>query len=82
MRGEGKGEGERGRGEEGGGGGRGGGGRSRHLSYSYSTRFVRLHLFQLLLSSPPLSRTTEYTELQTAAFWRTFSHEGKISPGW
>ncbi len=30
---------------------------------------------------PLLGRTTEY-RVATAAFWRTFSHEGKISPGW
>jgi hypothetical protein len=28
-------------------------------------------------------KSTEYIHrVVTAAFWRTFSHEGKISPGW
>jgi hypothetical protein len=31
-----------------------------------------------------LSQTTSHRvhRVATAAFWRTFSHEGKISPGW
>ncbi len=33
-----------------------------------------------LLPYTGTAKTTEYTEVATAAFWRTFSDEGKISP--
>ncbi len=32
--------------------------------------------------SPFITFTHIVHRVATAAFWRTFSHEGKISPGW
>ncbi len=46
----------------------------------------RFYIYAKLQNWPPSLPTvqyTEHTELQpTVAFWRTFSHEGKICPGW
>jgi len=39
-------------------------------------------LWDFLYPFPKVSQWHRVHRVVTAAFWRTFNHEGKISPGW
>ncbi len=45
-------------------------------------RQAGLPIFRLLRGVPEPQSQDRYHRVATAAFWRTFNHEGKISPGW
>jgi hypothetical protein len=83
--------------EDDGGGGRVGGGGVGVGDLDYCPLVIRLSGHPLLVSShtppppPPPAPTQQRGHIcqnhrvhrvATAAFWRTFRHDGKISPGW
>jgi hypothetical protein len=55
---------------------------SKHIVVQFDTvvQCIKWPSFNLILVIALIGNPTEYTELQQSLTWRTFHHEGKISP--